>query len=161
MSHYTNNTKAKPRRPPGGSLNPTLTSNSNQIHPHLGSNAGSRGSLTEDQKGEIKEAFELFDLDKDGAIDYHELKVAMRALGFDMKKSEVMKLLKDLGGDDGLMDFSAFERIMTEKILARNPETELRRAFELFDDDRTGRISLKNLKRVARELGENLGEEEL
>jgi len=29
----------------------------------------------------VKEAFELFDTDKVGSIDYHELKVAMRALG--------------------------------------------------------------------------------
>ena len=50
---------------------------------------------------------------------------------------------------------------MTERLLARDPLTDLRRAFSLFDDDHTGRISLKNLKRVARELGENLGEEEL
>jgi centrin-3 len=50
---------------------------------------------------------------------------------------------------------------VTEKILNRDPLTDLRRAFALFDDDRTGRISLKNLRRVAKELGENLGEEEL
>lgn len=31
--------------------------------------------LSEDQKHEIKEAFELFDTDKDQEIDYHELKV--------------------------------------------------------------------------------------
>ncbi|WVF66785.1 hypothetical protein IAT40_001527 [Kwoniella sp. CBS 6097] len=155
MSHYAS--KPKPRRAPpttSTSNHPTTSTSTQQQQQQ------SRG-LTEDQRGEIKEAFDLFDVDKDGAIDYHELKVAMRALGFDVKKGEVMKLLKEFGGDDGLMDFVAFERIMTEKILSRNPETELRRAFELFDDDRTGRISLKNLKRVARELGENLGEEEL
>ncbi len=31
----------------------------------------------------------------------------------------------------------------------------------MFDDDHSGKISLKNMKRVARELGENLSEEEL
>ena len=34
-----------------------------------------RPELTEDQKAEIREAFDLFDGDKDNALDYHELKV--------------------------------------------------------------------------------------
>ncbi|EKD01074.1 putative EF-hand protein [Trichosporon asahii var. asahii CBS 8904] len=118
-------------------------------------------SLTDEQRGEVRDAFELFDTDKDGFIDYHELKVAMRALGFDLRKQEVLKILRDHDRGDGLMALADFEKVMTEKILARDPMEELRRAFSLFDDDKTGRISLKNLRRVAKELGEHLGDEEL
>lgn len=75
-------------------------------------NSRNAPTLSEDQKQEIKEAFDLFDTDKDGCIDYHELKVAMRALGFDLKKAEVLKILRDHGGErDGLMDLVGFERV--------------------------------------------------
>ncbi|KAG8894518.1 Calcium-binding component of the spindle pole body (SPB) half-bridge, partial [Tulasnella sp. 408] len=142
--------------------------------------------ISDEQKQEIKEAFELFDTDKDGALDYHELKVAMRALGFDLKKAEVLKVLKDhdkTGG--GLIEFDDFAKIseqefgatrfgrakrlttprflstVSERILSRDPHDEIRRAFQLFDDDHTGKISIRNLRRVAKEVGENLDDDEL
>ncbi|NP_001161514.1 centrin 3-like protein [Saccoglossus kowalevskii] len=121
-----------------------------------------RRDLTEEQKQEIKEAFDLFDTDKDRAIDYHELKVAMRALGFDVKKADVLKVLRDYDRESsGKISFEDFNEVMTDWMLERDPQDEIIKAFRLFDDDDSGKISLRNLRRVARELGENMTDEEL
>jgi len=50
---------------------------------------------------------------------------------------------------------------VTERILARDPMEEIKRAFQLFDDDNTGKITLRNLRRVAKQFGDRLEDEEL
>ncbi|XP_031722781.1 caltractin isoform X2 [Anarrhichthys ocellatus] len=124
--------------------------------------AGPQKDLTEEQKQEVKEAFDLFDTDGSGTIDVKELKVAMRALGFEPKKEEIRKMIADIDKvGSGTIDFNDFLHMMTVKMSEKDSKEEIMKAFRLFDDDGTGTITFKNLKRVAKELGENLTDEEL
>ena len=88
--------------------------------------------------------------------------VAMRALGFEPKKEEIQNMILDVDDDGGgTIEYEEFLQMMTHKILYRDPKDEIMKAFRLFDDDETGKISFKNLKRVAKELGERMTDEEL
>lgn len=52
-----------------------------------------------------------------GTIDAKELKVAMRALGFEPKKEEIKKMISDIDKDgSGTIDFSEFLEMMTSKV---------------------------------------------
>merc|ERR1712144_156032 len=127
-----------------------------------GAKKAGKSELSEEQKQEIREAFDLFDTDGSGAIDAKELKVAMRALGFEPKKDEIRKMISDIDKDgDGTIDFDEFMMMMTAKMAEKDSREEIVKAFRLFDDDETGKISFKNLKRVAKELGETMTDEEL
>merc|ERR1711988_1314188 len=73
-----------------------------------------KGGLTEEQIEEIREAFNLFDADNSGAIDVRELKAAMRALGFEVKKEELKKMISDIDNDgNGSIEFQEFLEMMT------------------------------------------------
>uniref|UniRef100_A0A2I3FYB9 EF-hand domain-containing protein n=1 Tax=Nomascus leucogenys TaxID=61853 RepID=A0A2I3FYB9_NOMLE len=99
---------------------------------------------------------------KSGTIDVKELKVAMRALGFEPRKEEMKKMISEMDKEGtGKISFNDFLAVMTQKMSEKDTKEEILKAFRLFDDDETGKISFKNLKRVANELGENLTDEEL
>ncbi|CAM9452269.1 unnamed protein product [Ectocarpus fasciculatus] len=129
-----------------------------------GGAAGGRGKQTLDEESmeEIKEAFSLFDTEGKGAIDIRELKAAFRALGFQVKKQEIRGMLTDVDKEGAAsVSFNDFVEMVTPKVLARDPKDEIMKIFALFDEDGTGGISFRNLKRVATELGENLTDDEL
>lgn len=124
--------------------------------------SGPKFDLTEEQKADIKEAFNLFDTEATGLIETKELKVAIRALGFEPKKEEIKRMIAEVDKDGtGKISFGDFQQLMTVKMAEKDSNEEILKAFRLFDDDETGKISFKNLKRVAKELGENLNDEEL
>merc|ERR1712001_783595 len=86
----------------------------------------------------------------------------MRALGFEPRKEEIKKMISEVDKDNsGNLSFDNFLSLMSTKMAEKDTKEEILKAFKLFDDDETGKISFQNLKRVAKELGENLTDEEL
>ena len=63
-------------------------------------------------------------------------------------------MISDLDADgSGQIDFEEFIRLMTARISEKDSRDDVRKVFNLFDDEKTGYISIKNLRRVAKELG--------
>ncbi|KAI5969675.1 CDC31 [Candida margitis] len=150
-NHNVGSVLAPPKRGMHSSIN--NGSNSNIIP---------KQELLDEQKLEIREAFELFDMNGDGCLDYHETKVAFKALGFELTKRQVLDIIREYDTDDThLITYDNFFKTVGEMILKRDPLDEIRRAFKLFDIDGTGKISVRNLRKISKDLGENLSDEEL
>ena len=121
-----------------------------------------RPGLSADEVEEIKEAFDIFDVDQSGAISVSELTNAMRSLGFDSKNPAIFKMISDMDEDgSGEIEFDEFLDMMTARISDTNTKEDLERVFKLFDEDRNGEITVENLRRVAKELGEDIPDDEL
>ncbi|XP_064884172.1 uncharacterized protein LOC102085725 isoform X3 [Columba livia] len=104
--------------------------------------------LTEEETAELREAFDLFDPDGEGLIDVGDLKMNVRALGCELEKSEMKKIVSEFG-EKGSGKAEPCEK------------KEILKVFNAFDCDGTGKISLEDLKAVAEEVGEDISEEEL
>ena len=121
-----------------------------------------KGELTEEQRAEIEEAFKMLDFDKDGLISTKDIKIALRSIGFEPTKKEILHMIGDVDpGANGMISLPLFVKMMTKKRDEMDPEEEIKRAFRLFADDAGEGIRASDIKRVAQELGETITDEEL
>ena len=57
-------------------------------------------------------------------------------------------MISDIDADgSGNIDFPEFLNMMTARISDSNSKEDLQKVFRLFDDDKNGYITIKNLKR--------------
>lgn len=118
--------------------------------------------------------FSVFDVNKDGRLDYHELRFCLRALGFELPKQETYPLLVQYGIQPVDWDpkrecgpvwreftLPIWQGIAGTLMYNRDPVEECHRAFKLFDVDGKGIITMDDLRRTMREIGQSMEEQEL
>lgn len=123
--------------------------------------------LSEEEMEDIREAFDLFDTNRRGSLDMHAFVVAVGAFGFQVGKEEanqmVISVMESLGGGtfSGRVDYDTFLEVIRLLTSRRDPVKQLMKAFDLFDVDSTGKISVENIQAISKKLGERLAESEI
>ena len=79
--------------------------------------------LSEQQRSEIRQAFDLFDAEGQGVIDATALKVVLRALGFEPRKEEVRAMIASVDkseNKEGFIDFNEFLELLQQKMCEKD-----------------------------------------
>jgi centrin-1 len=132
--------------------------------------------LSKDQQKDLETSFDIFDKDGTGNIDTKDLKVILRALGFEPQEDEIKRLLSKINRSDdedanhkgfssNTIDFNEFLKIMKSKLSESEEIKDLKVGFYNFVDNEVAEkdtfITLDSLKQIASDLKEDVSMEEL
>ena len=117
--------------------------------------------MDEQELQEFKDIFNLFDTDGSGSIDAEEISKVVNNQDMQSRNPVLFELVNHLTTLDGEIDFETFLEAICEKIGNVRTREGVNRMFELYDTEGTGQVDFDSIKRVARELGENLNDDEL
>ena len=92
--------------------------------------------LTEEERREFREIFDLVDEDKGGSISRAELKKLMITLRLKPTEEELDAMMKEVDSDgSGDIDFEEFVTVMSRRVQADYTPEQLRSAFKVFESD--------------------------
>ena len=111
---------------------------------------------------EFRDAFEMFDRDKDGTIKVKELGNVMRTLNVDFTEQELNEMIQEADANkNGSLEFEEFVHLMNKRNKETDKEEEVINAFRVFDKDGDGVISTADLVHYLTTLGDILTDEEV
>ena len=118
--------------------------------------------LSKERENKLKETFGLIDHDKDNYINSNEVGLLLRGLGIYLTEEDIVKLNKELiqNGNDKVT-YEELKKIYIEKLKTNKTSKDLIQAFEFFDEEKTGKVNLNELKHGLIVLGDCLNEEEI
>jgi len=119
--------------------------------------------LPEGDLSELKQAFDLFDVNHEEEISPKDTVEAMKSLGYDKKNPELYRIMKELDTPENeTIDFPLFANHIINAITDKYSEDGIRTIFNLFvDDPREDTVSIINLKKIIEELGEKPSQQEI
>ena len=82
--------------------------------------SGTKKRLDRETENELREAFDLFDPNKEDRIDARELKAIMQAFGIDVKKEDIRNIYRELAKDiNDPLGFAEFVQIIEPRLVKK------------------------------------------
>jgi Ca2+-binding EF-hand superfamily protein len=120
--------------------------------------------LSDEERAEFKEIFDLVDEDKSGQISKNELKKLMETLRLHPTEEELTAMMREVDADgSGDIDFDEFVTVMSRRVQADYTPEQLKSAFKVFETDNVppGYVSTEVLEHALTTYGsDKLNQEE-
>eukprot|EP00033_Pygsuia_biforma_P001676 GCRY01001880.1.p1 GENE.GCRY01001880.1~~GCRY01001880.1.p1 ORF type:complete len:153 (-),score=19.73 GCRY01001880.1:90-548(-) len=106
--------------------------------------------LTEEERAEFKEMFDLVDIDKGGTISKDELFELMISLGLNPTKEYIDAMVKEIDADgSGDIDFEEFVTVMRKKMQPSHSQEVVKKAFKFFENkNHPGKVDVDMLETI-------------
>ena len=115
-------------------------------------------STTQAEQEEIRHSFRLLDSKGKGRVSVQDIRDALQ--DGSERAAVLLHQLAPLDDEDTLT-LTEFTSFVTKRYDDDGDTDDMTRMFRLFDKDKKGYIEVKDLKRIAAELGENMTDAEL
>merc|ERR1712189_84278 len=110
-------------------------------------------SLPADVVTALRDAFNLFDEDKDGRVTHVELAKVLQKLKISANMDVLLDMIKQVDTDNsGTVEFDEFVTCLTPCLMRRESDAEMKNAFAEFDVDGNGLIEAHELKAKLEEM---------
>ena len=114
---------------------------------------------------EYKEIFDSYDINKNGKIERKEMQIILKKLGKNGTQEEIDEIWRAMNKieSDSTISFDDFIEFINRFNLTKNSMStdDIINAFEIFDRNHDGTISINEFKHILMDLGQKLSEEEV
>ena len=120
--------------------------------------------LSEEEICELREAFNIFDVNSEGTIDKDKLILLLFSLKQYPTKEELEETMKSLGLDKlDQINFDQFLKIMGKRINTKKVDEDIyfRNLFDSMDRNKNGMISIHEIRFIILHSNEDISEKEL
>lgn len=119
-------------------------------------------NIPDQRRKEFKNAFEIFDRDKDGIISADDLAGVMRFFNINPSQEELEEMIAEVDvNGNRTIDLEEFIIFMNKRNFETNVEEEILNAFKVFDKTDTNQISVTDFRHIMTTLSDHLSSDEI